>query len=197
MVQCINLKCHLKELAMKLFSMKKYKKHLAIALKAHIEQKTPHGLPYSFHILSVTTEVINALPEENISKKQANIAIACALLHDVLEDTDYDLEKENLDDEVLKGVKALTKNENLKTKQAQMEDSIKRLQKLPKYIQMVKLADRITNLDTPPKHWSKEKIKAYHKEAKFICKSLKSPRGILNKKLEKKIKKYRQYFNFN
>ena len=175
-----------------LFSVDSYKHHLAIALKAHAEQKTPHGLPYSFHIISVATEIINALPAENISKQQADIAIACALLHDVLEDTNHNLKAEQLDPLILEGVKALTKNKNL-PKNEQMADSIKRLQKLPKYIQMVKLADRITNLGVPPAHWSKEKMISYQEEAKVIEKELKSPNWVLNFKLDKMISEYSRY----
>ncbi|HHO41779.1 MAG TPA: bifunctional (p)ppGpp synthetase/guanosine-3',5'-bis(diphosphate) 3'-pyrophosphohydrolase, partial [Epsilonproteobacteria bacterium] len=146
-----------------LFSVESYKKHLVIALKAHSDQKTPHGLPYSFHIISVATEIINALPTENISNEEANIAIACALLHDVLEDTTYPLLDEELHPMVLAGVQALTKDTTL-PKEEQISDSIERLQKLPRYIQMVKLADRITNLGIPPSQWSKEKMKQYQAE---------------------------------
>lgn len=74
-----------------------------------------------------------------------------------------------------------------------MKDSINKLLKLPLYIQMVKLADRITNLDTPPKHWSKEKISCYLEEAIMINNTLKSPKRILNEKLSNKIEAYRKY----
>ena len=178
-----------------LFSVESYKKHLAIALKAHKNQLTPHGLPYAFHIVSVATEVINALPAESISVEEANIAIACALLHDVLEDTDYDLESEPLNAQILDGVKALTKNKKLSSKQKQMQKSLHQLKKLPKYIQMVKLADRITNLDTPPPHWSNEKKIAYRNEATLIRKSLLSPNMYLNSKLWHKIDDYSKYID--
>ena len=176
-----------------LFSVELFKKHLAIALIAHGEQKTPHGLPYSFHIVSVATEVINALADGEISVDEADIAIACALLHDVIEDTNYDLLNENLDPMILAGVKALTKDSML-LKEEQMSDSIKRLQKLPTYVQMVKLADRITNLGIPPSNWSKEKMQKYEAEARFICNELKSPNLTLNKKLEKMINDYKKYY---
>jgi hypothetical protein len=181
-----------KPVCQELFSVESYKYHLAIALKAHGEQKTPHGLPYSFHFISVATEIINALPSEELSQKEADIAIAGALLHDVLEDTDYNLKAEQLDPMILQGVKALTKNKNL-PKEKQMSDSIKRLQKLPRYIQMVKLADRITNLGVPPTHWSKEKMIRYQEEAKLIEKELKSPNWRLNHTLQTKISEYDKF----
>ena len=183
-----------KPICQELFSMDSYKKHLSIALRAHGEQKTPHGLPYSFHIVSVATEVICALPNEDLSQEEANIAIACALLHDVLEDTNYDLFSHELDFMIIEGVKALTKDKNLSSKEEQMSDSIARLQKLPKYIQMVKLADRITNLGVPPSHWSKEKMQKYENEARLICSELKSPNGRLNTKLENMINDYKKYY---
>lgn len=173
-----------------LFSMELYQKHLAIALKAHKDQLTPYGLPYAFHILSVATEIIHALPFENIRLDEADVAIACALLHDVIEDTDYDLSKEKLDPIILNGIKALTKDKSLLTKQAQMKDSLDRLKLLPEYIQMVKIADRITNLGIPPSHWDSKKIISYKEEAKTIMTELTSPNMYLVTKLSDKINTY-------
>ena len=143
--------------------------------------------------ISVGSEIINGLPAENISSQEADIAIACALLHDVLEDTSYPLLEEELDSMVVAGVQALTKDMTL-PKEKQMEDSIKRLQKLPRYIQMVKLADRITNLGVPPSHWNKEKMIQYQAEARLLEKELKSPNWSLNFKLEKMIGEYSKYY---
>lgn len=176
---------------MALYDVEYYKKHLEIALKAHNKQLTPNNLPYSYHILSVTAELIAAIKEEGLSKKEANIAIACALLHDVLEDTKYKLD--GLDKEVVEGVKALSKDSSL-PKDKQMKDSLDRLKKQPLYIQMVKIADRITNLDKPPLHWSKDKIKKYAKEARLIKDKLKSPNMYLWNKLDKKIKEYEELY---
>lgn len=80
--------CDDKKLPQELFSVELYKTALAFALTAHGDQKTPHGLPYSYHIVSVATEVINSLSENRISYDEANVAVVCALLHDVLEDTE-------------------------------------------------------------------------------------------------------------
>jgi (p)ppGpp synthase/HD superfamily hydrolase len=54
------------------------------------------------------------------------------------------------EDIVISGVAALTKDETLPSKQEQMIDSLKRLKFEPKCVQMVKLADRITNLAPAP-----------------------------------------------
>jgi len=179
-----------------LYSTKIYKDILAFALKAHGEQKTPNGLPYSFHIVSVANEIINSLSTNSISYDNANIAIACALLHDVNEDTQERVDSKNIEfpenniDVVVNGVAALTKNTSLPSKQEQMKDSLKRLKQMPKCVQMVKLADRITNLAPAPAFWNKHKRKAYVDEAKFILRELGASNKYLSDKLQGKIENY-------
>ena len=174
-----------------LYSTKIYKDILAFALKAHGEQKTPEGLPYSFHIVSVANEIINSLSMNHISYDEANVAIACALLHDVNEDTDEKVTKYNIEfpdqnmDMVVSGVLALTKDEALGSKHIQMEDSLKRLKELPHCVQMVKLADRITNLAPAPLFWNKAKRQNYVDEANKILKALKDSNPYLASKLKK------------
>ncbi len=178
------------------YSTKLYKDTLAFALKAHKEQKTPEGLPYSFHIVSVANEIINSLSMHPISYDEANVAIACALLHDVNEDTDEEVTKYSIDfpsnniDIVVSGVQALTKDTTLLSKQEQMRDSLKRLKQMPYCVQMVKLADRITNLAPAPAFWNKHKRKAYVDEAKFILRELGESNRYLADKLQNKIDNY-------
>jgi len=176
-----------------LFSTEIYKEAFAFALKAHKSQTTPEGLPYFFHIVSVALEVINSLSHHSISYDEANIAICCALLHDVNEDTDTRvtdaLHVESIDS-VIAGVQALTKDETLPTKQAQMRDSLERLKQQPKCVQMVKLADRITNLAPAPDFWNKAKRESYVKEAKMIHEALKDSNPYLADKLQNKIDNY-------
>ncbi len=176
-----------------LFSVELYKTVLAFALKAHKEQKTPEGLPYSFHIVSVATEVINSLSQHSISYDEANIAIACALLHDVNEDTDTRVTTEiNIPNiqAVIAGVGALTKDTTLSSKQEQMQDSLARLKLQEKCVQMVKLADRITNLAPAPNFWNRAKRQAYVNEAKQILDALKDSNPYLASKLQTKIDNY-------
>ncbi len=177
-----------------LFSVEEYKEVFAFALKAHGEQKIPLGLPYSFHIVSVANEIINSLLHYNITYEEANISIACALLHDVLEDTDTTIKIDSLDipnmQIVLKGVSALTKDTNLPSKKEQMQDSLKRLKQQPKCVQMVKLADRITNLTPAPIFWNQSKRKYYADEAKIILEVLKDSNPYLANKLQYKIDNY-------
>ena len=179
-----------------LYSTKIYKDTLAFALKAHKEQKTPDGLPYSFHIVSVANEIINSLSMHRVSYDEANVAITCALLHDVYEDTDEKVSKYTIEfpsqnvDVVTMGVAALTKDETLPSKQKQMKDSLTRLKRMPNCVQMVKLADRITNLDPAPLFWNKAKRESYVKEAKMIHEALKDSNPYLAEKLQNKIDSY-------
>jgi len=176
-----------------LFDVDQYKKILAFALAAHGKQKTPTGLPYSYHIVSVSMEVINSLPMLGLSYREANIAITCALLHDIKEDTKA-LLNFNLDITdsfvIFDGVDALTKNTNLPTKQEQMIDSLNRLLTQDNCIQLVKLCDRITNLDPAPAQWSKQKIIDYKNEAILIHETLKNSNEYLADKLLNKIENY-------
>ncbi len=62
-----------------------------------------------------------------------------------------------------------------------MIDSLNRINSLSKEIGIVKLADRITNLQQPPKTWNKEKIEKYLETAKIISKTLNNKSSYLNK----------------
>lgn len=180
-----------------LFSVEEFKEHLAFALKAHGEQKTPHGLPYSMHLLSVAGEVINAITCEPLSYDENNVAIACALLHDVNEDTTTVITKHSAlagnVEVIAKGIAALTKDKTLPSKEAQMRDSLERLKQRQNCVAMVKLADRITNLGVPPKHWDDEKKRKYRDEAKLILSELGYAHSYLANKLQVKIEAYEQY----
>ncbi|AXH10162.1 phosphohydrolase [Malaciobacter halophilus] len=179
-----------------MFSQEEYLKALRFAAKAHKEQKTPYGLPYLTHVTSVAMEVIHASIESKLDDDKANKAISCALLHDVLEDTDMTFDDifNEFGLDIAEGVEALSKYESLPKKQ-QMQDSLNRILEQPYEIQLVKLADRITNLQKPPKDWDNEKKKAYLKEAKFILSCLKNSNLYLSARLEKKIEDYNQYID--
>lgn len=90
------------------------------------------------------------------------------------------------------GVAALSKNENL-PKPERMPDSLKRIRCLSKEVSAVKLADRITNLQPPPKHWDHAKRKRYLEEARLILDTLKGPNKLLEERLESKIKAYERF----
>jgi (p)ppGpp synthase/HD superfamily hydrolase len=58
---------------------------------------------------------------------------------------------------------------------------------------MVKLSDRITNLQPPPRHWSKEKTRTYRSEAILILDKLGDANRYLAERLKTKIAEYEQY----
>ncbi|NCB12357.1 MAG: bifunctional (p)ppGpp synthetase/guanosine-3',5'-bis(diphosphate) 3'-pyrophosphohydrolase [Erysipelotrichia bacterium] len=178
-----------------MFNQENYIKFITFAANAHGTQKTPHDLPYLTHISCVVMEVIHACEKSSLDEKKADLAITCALLHDVIEDTDvtYDELYTKFGPDIADGVEALTKNKTLASKQEQMRDSIERLLTQPYEVQMIKLADRITNLGTPPAFWDNEKIKAYAKEASFILSCLRNSNIYLAKRLEEKIEEYKNF----
>ena len=179
------------------FSQTLYKKALECASSSHKEQKTPHGYPYLHHVTSVAMEVMAMITVEHPSFDDANIALQCALLHDVLEDTktsEQELRTHyRIEEKVIEGVKALTKDKTLPDKKAQMHDSLKRLFQQPPCVQWVKLADRITNLGIPPYFWNKAKIVQYQDEAKEILHVLQNASSYLATRLQSCIDVYDAY----
>jgi (p)ppGpp synthase/HD superfamily hydrolase len=134
-------------------------------------------------------EIIAALSQE--SGYDGDLAIQCALLHDTIEDTDttYAQIKSTFGIRVADGVQALSKNPDLEKSQ-QLTDSLDRIQQQPQEIWMVKLADRITNLQPPPTHWTDEKILRYQQGAVEIHARLQTASPYLGSRLAKKIHNY-------
>ena len=108
------------------------KKAIILAFEAHINQKDKSGLPYIFH----PWEVANQLNDE--------ICVCVALLHDIIEDTNItyeDLRKEGFCEDVIEGIKGVTKREN-----EDYFDFVKRA-KENKVSRLVKIADLRHNMD--------------------------------------------------
>lgn len=98
---------------------------------------------------------------------------------------------------VAEGVQVLTKDKSVgydlpkqKRKERQMADSLERVRQQAREIWMVKMADRITNLQPPPKHWTQEKISRYREEACQIHWALKDASPYLAARLKEKIGHY-------
>ncbi|MGK0288624.1 MAG: (p)ppGpp synthase/HD superfamily hydrolase [bacterium] len=164
------------------------------AAHAHHQQKYPGtDLPYIVHLGGVCMEVMTALSFEEV--EVPSLAVQCALLHDILEDTSvtYQELENKFGKTVADGVQALTKNESLEKSQ-QMQDSLQRIRLQPTEVWMVKLSDRISNLQTPPHYWPQEKIKNYWIEAKEILPALGDASLFLSDRLQSKLTNYQQYF---
>ena len=150
-------------------------------------------IDYINHIGSVAMELLWALSKiENIN---GNLAVQCALLHDVVEDTEYtyDQIKSEFGVDVAEGVNALTKDKSLSIKLEQMENSLERIKQQPVEIWLVKLADRITNLSAPPFYWNRDKMVKYQKEARLILEKLGSANELLAARLASRINSYQAF----
>ncbi len=181
---------------MNLWSPDIYAKAWEFATLAH-QNQTYGGrtdgvqINYINHISSVAMEVINIIQQTHESLN-TNLAIQCALLHDVIEDTNHSYEdiKKEFGAEVAEGVIALTKNDKIPLKLDRMIDSLNRIKLQPKEIWIVKIADRICNLYHPPFYWNNERIQSYITESKIILKQLKPSSEVASKRLEEKIIQY-------
>ncbi len=168
-----------------------YIKAYRFAAHAHQGQTiTGTELPYVMHLSLVSMEIIAALYVEK--GHDENLAVQCALLHDVIEDTEiaYRQVEKEFGRAVADGVLALSKDETIE-KDLQMADSLRRIKQQPGEVWMVKLADRITNLQPPPAHWKQSKIVRYREEAIEIHNALGEASPLLSARLWEKISEYR------
>jgi (p)ppGpp synthase/HD superfamily hydrolase len=152
------------QLSLQNWSQESYIKAYKFAAHAHRKQKFPGtNISYIMHLSFVSMEIIAALSAEK--EHDGNLAMQCAILHDTIEDTDTTFEqiKTEFSESVANGVLALTKDNSLE-KHLQMADSLRRIKEQPPEIWMVKLADRISNLQSPPDYWKQDKIIRYREE---------------------------------
>jgi (p)ppGpp synthase/HD superfamily hydrolase len=59
-----------------------------------------------------------------------------------------------------------------------MADSVRRIRQRPRAVWLIKLADRITNLEPAPPNWSTVKCLAYAAEARSILDELGEASGL-------------------
>jgi (p)ppGpp synthase/HD superfamily hydrolase len=172
-----------------------YQEAIKFAAAKHEGQTVPGTkLPYVVHLSNVAMEIVIA----GFSTRSFNLefAIQVALLHDTLEDTTTKLQEleEKFGGEVARAVSALTKNKEL-PKEDRMMDSLSRIKELPSEVWAIKLADRITNLQSPPDDWSDGKRIEYQEEARVIGRELRNGNEFLVKRLEAKIEEYGKYID--
>ena len=175
------------------WSQDRYVEAYWFAAEAHNRQSLPGtDLPYIIHPSLVSMEIIAALDME--PGRDEDLAVQCALLHDVIEDGGKTFEqiKSEFGEAVAKGVLALSKDEGL-AKDLQLDDSLQRIRREPQEVWMVKLADRITNLRPPPHFWTAKKIARYREEAVRIHEVLREASQVLAGRLLKKIDDYGKF----
>lgn len=153
-------------------------------------QEPGEQVAYMTHIGAVVMELMWALQSE--AGADADLALQCAALHDTVEDTGATLDdiRQRFGEAVAHGVGALTKDSSLPGKPAQMADSLRRIRLQPREVWMVKLADRIANLQAPPFYWNDDKIRAYQAEARTILDALGDASAPLAARLGDKIEAY-------
>lgn len=173
-----------------MWSQDRYTAAARFAAVAHAGQTVPGtDLPYLLHVTLVAMEVGAALRAE--PGHDEDLAIQCALLHDTIEDTAVTHAQlaAAFGQPVADGVLALSKDETL-PKDQQMPDSLRRIQAQPHAVWLVKLADRIVNLQPPPKHWQAAKVAAYRSESHNIAAALGAASPLLTARLAIKIRTY-------
>ena len=172
-----------------------YQAAIKFAGEKHKNQLVPGSeANYLLHLSNVAMELLLAF--QNEATFDLGTAVQLALLHDTLEDTDTTAEEltNQFGSRITKGVSALTKDETLATKREKMEDSLNRILDAYLEVRLVKIADRITNLQSPPAHWTNDKIKAYEEEAQLIYDRLSGDHNYLDQRLINKIGDYRKYW---
>jgi guanosine-3',5'-bis(diphosphate) 3'-pyrophosphohydrolase len=172
-----------------------YQEAIKFAAQKHLEnnQKVKGtDLPYIVHLCNVAMEVFVAA--SHTDSFDLAFALQVSLLHDTIEDTSATFEEisELFGSDIADAVQALTKDEKM-PRALQTAGSLSRIKKLRNEVWAVKLADRITNLQTPPDNWDKEKRTAYKKDAILIWEALKEGNKYLAERLHKKIDEYDQY----
>ncbi len=127
---------------------KEIRKAFDIAVEAHIGQRRKTGEPYIFHPIAVAKIVAYEIGLDTTS-------IVAAILHDVVEDTDYTIEdiERLFGENVARIVNGLTKISHLKKDQdasVQAENFRKMLLTLNDDVRviLIKIADRLHNMQT-------------------------------------------------
>ena len=123
------------------------------AVEAHKDQRRRSGEPYIYHPIEVATIAAHDIGLGRTS-------IICALLHDVVEDTQYTLNdiKEMFGEKVSRVVDGLTKFDNLEGAESAQAENFKKVISSLSYdirVVLIKLSDRLHNmrtLDSMPKH---------------------------------------------
>lgn len=166
-------------------------KVVEFAMKKHDGQiRMMSNMPYIGHVFEVFGECTKACLQEEIDVDW-NYLMMVALLHDTLEDTDcsYSEISAMFGKPVADGVMALTKNTSLDYEK-QIEESLTRIVKQPKEVSLIKMADRIVNMQDTPVEWSHTKRKQYKIDAVKILNTLGKNSKILSFRLQDKINKY-------
>ena len=123
------------------------------AVEAHKNQRRRTGEPYIYHPIEVATIAAHDIGLGRTS-------IICAMLHDVVEDTEYTLDDINtmFGEKVARVVDGLTKFEKMEDVESMQAENFRKIISSLSYdirVVLIKLSDRLHNmrtLDSMPKH---------------------------------------------
>jgi (p)ppGpp synthase/HD superfamily hydrolase len=152
--------------------------HFAAQKHAAQRRKGAAGEPYVNHLLEVAQLVASA-----ISEPDPNLVIA-ALLHDTVEDVGVSEDDliQKYGPDVASLVMEVTDDKSL-PKQERKRLQIEHAPKLTARAQVIKLADKISNLRailiSPPVDWSEQRRREYFIWAKQVAGALSHPNPIL------------------
>jgi guanosine-3',5'-bis(diphosphate) 3'-pyrophosphohydrolase len=170
-----------------------YQETIKFAAEKHGSQKVKGSkIPYVVHLSNVAMEIFMAARKTH--GFDLGYALQLALLHDTIEDTETTRQELELvfGKDIAEGVWALTGDQKL-LKDYRLSDSLAKIRKCPREAGAVKLADRITNLQVPPKSWSKSHIREYLFDSQRILQALSGSNEYLEKRLLSKIGEYQKY----
>lgn len=135
---------------------------VAFAVRWHGEQRRPAGEPYVEHQLEVVCVLVEAVGKTDVDVLRAGV------LHDVVEDTECSLEevRERFGGRVADLVDWVTKPapSEGQTREESREAYLARLHDAPEDALLVKLADRLSNVQRLDTHPRLEKRRSYYQE---------------------------------
>lgn len=170
-----------------------YQNAIKFAAEKHGTQKVKGSQnPYVVHLSNVAMELfVAALRSPGLDLA---FAVQVALLHDIIEDTPTT--RTELDtvfgSDISDAVWALTEDKRL-LKDYRLSEKLAKVRQCSEEVWAVMLADRITNLQQPPKGWSKSKIMDYQYDSIQILKALEGGNEFLEKRLAEKIESYNRF----
>lgn len=170
-----------------------YKRALDFAADAHGAQKVPGSeRPYVVHVAKVAMEVMAAWIAD--SSLDVDLGLACALLHDTIEGggAQWSALNDAFGPAVANGVRALAGKEAL-PRPRRTTESLKQIRAQPRTVWAVKLAERLTDLERPPGHWTLEERQSHLVEAKEILAALRGASAPLEARFEQKLAEYESY----
>ena len=156
----------------------------AAAKHAGQKRKGANAEPYINHLIEVAQLVSMAVPEQDTH------LVMAALLHDTIEDTGVTAEElvERFGHDVAALVEEMTDDKSL-PKAERKRLQIEHAPKMSERAQIVKLADKISNLrsilSSPPADWDYQRKRQYFAWGKQVVDALSAPNPALKAEFER------------